>query len=55
MFKRIIHFRTYREIDRAIKAHDWQTALRLAKQIGDEELREVFAMARVAQMLNEVF
>ncbi len=52
MFRRVLHFRTYREIDRAIAAYDWETATRLAKQIGDEDLHKAFALARVVQLLN---
>ncbi len=52
MFRRFLHFRTYRKIDRAIDVYDWKAAMRLAKQIGDEDLHKAFALARAVQLMN---
>lgn len=53
MFKRIRYWKTYRAIARVTRENDWETALTLAKRIGDDDLREWFALARITQLLYE--
>lgn len=53
MFKRLIHWRTYRQINKAAQVYDWQRATRLARSIGDSDLAGWMALARVVQVMRE--
>ena len=55
MFKRIIHWKAYRKMNQMAEQHNWKDALEIAKQVGDEECRKIFALCLCVQLLDESF
>ena len=53
MLKRIFHWRAYRKMSQMAERHDWQGALEIAKQVGDDEARRMFTLCRCIQLLRE--